>query len=326
MAPTPNIETSAVDRVRHELLTALYFGRLAPGDRAPSVRGLARRTGMNKKTVHRAYTVLAREGLVDLRPGSGTFVAEGSASIVEAPIHDLVAAANRCKATADTLGLPPEVLGTFLEIFLGGGLRGVPVTVIECNREQSGLIAAELQSTLGVRVRPVLLSDLLASRNGALAGSQGIVTTDCHFAEVSPRAVDLGLPAYRVALDPSFPRRIAEAALRSPVILVVRDRRFESVFFGLLERLSVSQECLRRIRIVDVAEARRAIIENGDGRAALCLSPLVEREVAGFVPRELRRLRIRWQIESASMQRLKAGLALDLALRRHEAARRARPA
>ena len=107
MAPTGLPRTQpqkGLERVRHELLTALHFGHLCPGDQVPSVRRLADQTGMNRKTIHRAYRRLAHEGLLDLRPGSGTFVADSVPGETEAaPVRELLAAANRCRATAKSL-------------------------------------------------------------------------------------------------------------------------------------------------------------------------------------------------------------------------------
>ena len=64
----------------------------------PSVRRLADMTGMNRKTVHRAYTRLAAEGLLDLRPGSGTFIADRVEGGRIASVADLQQALNRCRA------------------------------------------------------------------------------------------------------------------------------------------------------------------------------------------------------------------------------------
>ena len=50
---------SGVEKVRARLLTSLHLNRLHPGDRVLSVRRLADITGMNRKTVHRAYKALA---------------------------------------------------------------------------------------------------------------------------------------------------------------------------------------------------------------------------------------------------------------------------
>ena len=44
------------------------------GDQLPSVRALAERLVLNPNTVARAYTDLAREGLIESRTGRGVFV------------------------------------------------------------------------------------------------------------------------------------------------------------------------------------------------------------------------------------------------------------
>ena len=51
---------------------ALVDGRLGPGDRLPAGRELAHALDVNLDTVHRAYRLLADEGLVVARVGRGT--------------------------------------------------------------------------------------------------------------------------------------------------------------------------------------------------------------------------------------------------------------
>src|SRR5687767_1696595 len=55
---------------------AVATGRLAPGDRLPSVRDLARELVINPNTIVRAYQVLETEGITRSRQGAGTFVAD----------------------------------------------------------------------------------------------------------------------------------------------------------------------------------------------------------------------------------------------------------
>ena len=71
MAPT-NAATrlgQGTEKVREHLMTSLHLARLPPGDRVASARRLADITGLNRKTVHRAYGALVREGFLDVRPG-----------------------------------------------------------------------------------------------------------------------------------------------------------------------------------------------------------------------------------------------------------------
>lgn len=50
-------------------------GDLVPGDKLPSVRGLALQLTVNTNTVAKAYAELTAEGLIESRPGVGVFVA-----------------------------------------------------------------------------------------------------------------------------------------------------------------------------------------------------------------------------------------------------------
>ena len=65
------IYVQIVDQVRH----AVGMGVLRPGERLPTVRGLARDLGVAPNTVVKAYDELRRMGLVESRPGVGTVVA-----------------------------------------------------------------------------------------------------------------------------------------------------------------------------------------------------------------------------------------------------------
>ncbi|MEL7061268.1 MAG: GntR family transcriptional regulator [Acidobacteriota bacterium] len=59
-------------------------GALAPGDPLPSVRELARQLRVNPLTVSKAYRRLADRGLVIVRRGQGTFVADRPPILSEA--------------------------------------------------------------------------------------------------------------------------------------------------------------------------------------------------------------------------------------------------
>ena len=59
-----------IDQVRQ----AVSLGLLRTGDRLPSVREVVTQITINPNTVHRAYRDLEHEGVVEGRPGVGTFV------------------------------------------------------------------------------------------------------------------------------------------------------------------------------------------------------------------------------------------------------------
>lgn len=53
---------------------AVLLGHLRVGDQLPTAREVVAATGINPNTVLRAYRQLDAEGIVETRPGSGTFV------------------------------------------------------------------------------------------------------------------------------------------------------------------------------------------------------------------------------------------------------------
>jgi GntR family transcriptional regulator len=77
-----------VDQVRQ----AVNLGLLRPGDRLPSVREVVSQITINPNTVHRAYRDLEHEGIVEGRPGIGTFVIASAASPVGAEDRALLLA------------------------------------------------------------------------------------------------------------------------------------------------------------------------------------------------------------------------------------------
>ena len=63
------------EQVRDRLRERIVRGSLLPGDRIPTVRGLADQLGLAPNTVARAYRELEQTGWLDGRGRAGTFVA-----------------------------------------------------------------------------------------------------------------------------------------------------------------------------------------------------------------------------------------------------------
>ncbi|MHC4696099.1 MAG: GntR family transcriptional regulator [Planctomycetota bacterium] len=63
-------------QVMVEIRRRIARGLLKSGDRLPSVRELARSLVINPNTVAKAYQLLEAEGVITMRQGLGTFVAD----------------------------------------------------------------------------------------------------------------------------------------------------------------------------------------------------------------------------------------------------------
>ncbi|MGK0220396.1 MAG: GntR family transcriptional regulator [Planctomycetota bacterium] len=99
--PMPPSEQLA-DQVRF----AVASGRLAAGEKLPSLRGLAAEVRVNPNTVGRAWRELEREGVLEARRGDGMYVAaEAQAACREAVSNTLAERIGRAVAEARAAGL-----------------------------------------------------------------------------------------------------------------------------------------------------------------------------------------------------------------------------
>jgi GntR family transcriptional regulator len=70
----PTGEVSLREQIITQIVLAILCRELAPGDRLPSTRELARRFQIHANTPSRAYRQLERDGWLEFRHGSGVFV------------------------------------------------------------------------------------------------------------------------------------------------------------------------------------------------------------------------------------------------------------
>ncbi len=71
---------SLYEQVVYAAKKAMISGQMRPGDPFPSVRALSKALKINPNTAHKVVTQLVSEGLIEVRPGLGTVVAELPAS------------------------------------------------------------------------------------------------------------------------------------------------------------------------------------------------------------------------------------------------------
>src|SRR3989442_13462800 len=70
----PRSGVSTYLQIAHQVRHALRLGMLRPGDQLPTVKEAVGSLAINPNTVLKAYRELEHHGLVEGRPGLGTFV------------------------------------------------------------------------------------------------------------------------------------------------------------------------------------------------------------------------------------------------------------
>ncbi len=101
-------------QVRH----SIRLGYLRPGDQLPRVKDVVGSLAINPNTVLKAYRELEREGLVEGRPGVGTFVLRGLDGPSPRAHVALQRALERWLRTAFEAGLDAEAIRGMFETTL----------------------------------------------------------------------------------------------------------------------------------------------------------------------------------------------------------------
>src|SRR5215207_2209995 len=146
----PLIEPQRYERIAERLAADICAGRLAPGERLPSERDLARRLEVGRASVREAIAALQVAGMLETRPGSGSFVAAGAAErsreTHDASPSDLLEARAMLEPAVARLaalrGLPDEESEALIEAMETAAEEGDLAGWNDCDRRFHRRIAA----------------------------------------------------------------------------------------------------------------------------------------------------------------------------------------
>ncbi|MEL4105316.1 GntR family transcriptional regulator [Oscillospiraceae bacterium WX1] len=74
-------------QIRNQIVLGIADGRLAPGEKLPTIRALADASGVNMMTVSKAYQLLKREGHITADRRSGAVIVGGDRDQSDMPEH-----------------------------------------------------------------------------------------------------------------------------------------------------------------------------------------------------------------------------------------------
>ena len=107
-------------QLAQQVREALRLGWLTPGDKLPPVREVVVTSGVNPNTVLKAYRELEFAGLVEARPGAGTFVKASLGSADRESLSRLYDELAQWLARARESGLEDEDVYALLRTALEG--------------------------------------------------------------------------------------------------------------------------------------------------------------------------------------------------------------
>ena|ERR1700704_287252 len=108
-------------QIAQQVRQALVAGVLVPGDQLPTVKEVVTRLAINPNTVFKGYRELEREGLVEGRPGAGTFVLRRPPGPARGEHASLVRSLSRWVERARGAGLDDRSIDAMFQETLASG-------------------------------------------------------------------------------------------------------------------------------------------------------------------------------------------------------------
>jgi DNA-binding transcriptional regulator YhcF (GntR family) len=157
--------------IREQLVTQVILGilsdDLAPGQRLPSTRELARRFRLHPNTVSAGYRQLERERWVEFRHGSGVYVRERKPELARSSALALDQLISRLFRSAHELGAPLSTVRSRLRQWLE--LQPPDhFLLIEPDEELRRILAAEIQQAVIFPVQSCGLQDCPKTPDGSI--------------------------------------------------------------------------------------------------------------------------------------------------------------
>jgi len=212
-------------RLRDRLVSGLHRGRVHPGDRLMSVRGVADEFGVNPRAVMDAYRVLEAEGLIEIRGRSGAYVAQ------QERLGGVLSETSRWLAGVVADGWMrhlalPQLVDLFARATMSRRLR---CAFVESTEDHMVAFTAELETGFGLHCEAVHLPGALddagehfdaSGLQAALAVADFVATTVFHGALMRQVCEKAGKPLVVVSATSDLVRSV-ENHLRTKGTLTV---------------------------------------------------------------------------------------------------------
>ena len=272
------------DQLLAQLEMKILGGAIAPGQRLPSVRVLARRLGLHANTVSLAYRDLEKAGHVELRRGAGVYVRAGVPAAL-----DEARGLDEMVRLALSAAFRQGHSGAEIRAAVERWLRAAPperVVMVDPRQETLDLVAHEIRTALGVPASGCTLEEL-AGEPGLAAGAL-LLALPYHAAKVARAAPGAPLETVHVETPPEDQKAVLALPAGSTVLIVSGSPILLQIAAALVGGLR-GDEVLVETRLLSRRAEWRRLLPVADVVFADALAAPAVREAR---PRRVRELRI----------------------------------
>ncbi len=289
------------DQLLAQLELKILGGAIAPGQRLPSVRALARRLGLHANTVSSAYRDLEKAGHVELRRGAGVYVRAGVPAAL-----DEARGLDEMVRLALSAAFRKGHSGSEIRAAVERWLRAAPperVVMVDPRRETLDLVVHEIRASLGIPASGCTLEEL--GKEPGLASGALLLALPYHTAKVARAAPGAPLETVHVEGSPED-QKIVQSLPEGATMLVVSASPILLQIAGAFANGLRGDEVLVETRLLSRRAEWRRLIPAADVVFADALATPAVREAR---PRRLRELRLLGEKDLARVRK-----ALNLAV------------
>jgi len=256
-----------------QITRLIQAGELAGGDRLPPERELAERLGTARGTVKKAYEVLAKEGVIEIFRGNGTYVAiddeertlgrkERASGVIAAALDEL-----------QGLNMSFREIRTLIQVMImerEHKLQSLHIAAIDCNPEALSIYEKQILYLSHMKLHKFLLEEAMniLDPEKRFGEFDIILTTATHYQELCSRMPNLKGRFIKAAVSPSQQTIVDIAAIpHGEVVGVVsRSRRFFEIIRERLKTFQIDDKKISHMyekeeqRLPDFLASHRHII------------------------------------------------------------------
>lgn len=201
-------KTPTYRQIVQQVAEQVRDGRLQPGDKLPSERGLAQQLGLARGTVKQAYEALVRDQMIDVSRGRGAFVSSRQDVLPEGRKERALAAIEQMIVELEGLKISDQEIRTFVDLKISERrerMRSFHVAAVDCNPECLQIFDRQLRLFQQIRLSRILLDDIYKDpeREARMGNFDLILTTSTHIRELQSLLPNLRNRLQQVAVSPS---------------------------------------------------------------------------------------------------------------------------
>ncbi|RKY84486.1 hypothetical protein DRQ09_08590, partial [candidate division KSB1 bacterium] len=180
---------SFYEQIKMQVCTYMILGGLDEEQKLPSIREFSKKLSINHKTAFNIYKKLEKEGLLEIKKGSGVYVKkEYKNEHRDFYVNSVFNFFNRVMKDAGKIGLSS---GKFLKLLnalnSSDSLKHITCGFVDTNFEELMIYSREIRKRVGVKVKPFYLSELenpTAEIIENLESVDYLITTQFHYTEL----------------------------------------------------------------------------------------------------------------------------------------------